>query len=194
MKNSYEADHVSNNVNIKSLDMIMEKEYNYVNVREVIGGINQLESRKQSLIEQENYLYLKDNYKEAISRGDKEFGVEDSRGVKHIYPSTYLKSIVTDKELMNKLINNDIFDKNSEFGKEIGQMENSTNNQYQYQDNLMNSKEREEMRLYVTSETERNYEYLKANWKISMGDREFGVKDFQGEKHRYPSTYFDSDY
>ena len=44
----------------------------------------------------------------------------------------------------------------------------------------------------MTSETERNYEYLKANWKESMGDREFGVKDFQGEKHRYPSTYFDS--
>ena len=34
----------------------------------------------------------------------------------------------------------------------------------------MNSKERDEMKLYVTSESERNYEYLKANWKISMGD------------------------
>ena len=197
VKNSYEADHVSNNlnnVNIKSLDLIMEKEYNYVNVREVVCEINQLESRRVGLIEQENYLYLKDNYKEAIARGDKEFGIEDSRGATHIYPSIYLKSIVNDKELMNKLINNDIFDKNSEFGKEIGRIENSTNNQDKDQDkyNLMNSKERDEMKLYVTSETERNYEYLKANWKESMGDKEFGVKDFQGEKHRYPSTYFDS--
>ena len=35
----------------------------------------------------------------------------------------------------------------------------------------MNSKERDEIKLYVTSETERNYEYLKAKWKESMGDK-----------------------
>ncbi len=178
-----------------TLDMIMEKEYDYVNVREVGNITNELGYRRDGLIEQENYLYLKENWKEALARGDKEFGIKDSKGVKHQYPSTYINSIAAEKGINNIL---DIIDKNSEFAKEIEGARYRKNDrpviEKQSQLNLMSPKERVEMQEYVTLEIEKNYLYLKENWKeaIDRGDKEFGVKDFKVAKHKYPSTYFDS--
>lgn len=44
----------------------------------------------------------------------------------------------------------------------------------------------------VMTEIEQKYKYLENSWQSHMSDKSFGVNDFKGEQHRYPSTYLSS--
>lgn len=130
---------------------------------------------------------------------DKAFGVKDFQGVVQSTPHKYLVSVGQDPEVYHKI------DYTTEIAKTL---KNSLEvhlerdlpdrclvglDEMQVSQALKSAQFIKESGLTqekVMAEIQEKHDFLKANWQShNRNDKDFGVTDFTGEKHRYPSNY-----